>query len=262
GNAYDHADWANARLVGTGGQPVTPPAAPTSLNATLNTSKVDLTWTDGSTDETGFRVERKLGAGGTWAAVQTVGAGVTSWSDTSPLAPSSTYFYRVFAFNGGGDSTTASNEANITTPAGSQVWLSDLTWVSATNGWGPVEKDTSNGEAAAGDGVPMAIRGNTYTKGLGVHANSTIVFNLGGQYSTFMSDIGIDNETGGKGRASFQVFVDGVLAYDSGVVRGTDAVKQVLVNVKGAQQLRLVVGDAGDGNSYDHADWAGAQLIP
>src|SRR5262249_30705182 len=75
GHAYDHADWANSRLVGTGGgQPVTPPTAPTGLNATFNVSKADLTWTDASSDETGFRVERKLGAGGTWAAVQTLGA--------------------------------------------------------------------------------------------------------------------------------------------------------------------------------------------
>jgi hypothetical protein len=45
-----------------------------------------------------------------------------------------------------------------------------------TNGWGPVERDTSNGEQAAGDGHTMSINGATFTKGLGAHANSSIVY--------------------------------------------------------------------------------------
>src|SRR5206468_135052 len=97
--------------------PATKPAGPTNLNATLNGSTVNLTWADASSDETGFRVERKLGTGGTWAAVQTLGTGVQSWSDTGPLAGSSTYYYRVFSFNSAGDSVSPSNEANITTLA-------------------------------------------------------------------------------------------------------------------------------------------------
>jgi NPCBM/NEW2 domain-containing protein len=32
-------------------------------------------------------------------------------------------------------------------------------------------------------------------------------------------------------------------------------------DVTGAQQLDLVVDDAGDGNGYDHSDWADATLV-
>ncbi|MBO0870379.1 MAG: beta galactosidase jelly roll domain-containing protein, partial [Micromonosporaceae bacterium] len=39
-------------------------------------------------------------------------------------------------------------------PAGTDA-VSDLPFLSATNGWGPVERDTSNGEQAAGDGRPI-----------------------------------------------------------------------------------------------------------
>src|SRR4029077_8850122 len=94
--------------------------------------------------------------------------------------------------------------------------LSSLSWASATNGWGAVEKDRSNGESATGDGKTISIRGSTYTRGLGVHANSDIRYNLNGAYQTFISDIGIDNETGGKGSVIFQIYLDGVLKYDSG----------------------------------------------
>jgi hypothetical protein len=144
-------------------------------------------------------------------------------------------------------------------PSGS-TWLSDLNFTSAVNGWGVLEKNKSNGENGPNDGRTMAIRDRTYSSGLGVHANSDIRVNINSQYSTFTSDVGIDNETGGKGTVVFQVFLDGRLAYDSGVVRGSDGAKQVSVDVRGAKELRLVVHPAGDGNAYDHADWAAAKL--
>ncbi|HVT90261.1 MAG TPA: NPCBM/NEW2 domain-containing protein, partial [Tepidisphaeraceae bacterium] len=215
GADYDHADWANARLVP--GAPTPPPAAPTNLTATLNGGKVDLAWQDSTGDQTGFRIERKLGVNGTYATVQTVSGTTFNWSDASVLASNSTYYYRVFATNIGGDSAQASNEAFITTPAApAQTFLSDLAWTSMTNGWGSAEKDKSNGEQGTGDGHTISLHGVTYAKGLGVHAASTIVYNLGGSYSTFISDVGIDDETNGGGSVNFQVYLDNVLVYDSG----------------------------------------------
>ena len=54
----------------------------------------------------------------------------------------------------------------LPTPPSGTVALSDVTWLSATNGWGPVEKDQSNGETGAGDGQEISIRGTKYPKGL------------------------------------------------------------------------------------------------
>jgi NPCBM/NEW2 domain len=72
--------------------------------------------------------------------------------------------------------------------------VSDLSFVSSSNGWGPVERDTSNGEQAAGDGHPITIRGTVYAKGLGVHADSDVAFFLGGNCSRFTATVGIDDE--------------------------------------------------------------------
>ena len=45
-----------------------PPAAPSGLSATaVSSSQINLSWTDNSSDETGFKLERKTGAGGTWS---------------------------------------------------------------------------------------------------------------------------------------------------------------------------------------------------
>jgi len=147
-------------------------------------------------------------------------------------------------------------------PTNRPVFVSDLPFTSATNGWGPVERDKSNGEQNAGDGHTITIKGVTYAKGLGVHAASDVRVNLGGLYSTFVSDVGVDDETvGGGGSVIFQVFLDGVKAFDSGIVLGGQAARHVNLPVENVKELRLVVIDDGNGLTLDHADWAGAQLV-
>jgi hypothetical protein len=141
-----------------------------------------------------------------------------------------------------------------------EVWLSDLMWTSAYNGWGPVEKDKSNGEQAAGDGKVIALNNVTYSKGLGVHAASYIRYNLSANYTRFISDIGIDDEVGSGGSVIFEVYVDGARIYDSGVMTGATATKSIDLDVSGKNELRLVVTTSGDNNSSDHGDWAGAKL--
>ena len=90
------------------------PAAPSGLSAiNVSSSEIDLSWTDNSSDETGFKIERKTGSGGTYAEIDTVGAGVTSYSSTG-LTASTTYYYRVRAYNSG-DNSSYCSEANATT---------------------------------------------------------------------------------------------------------------------------------------------------
>jgi glucose/arabinose dehydrogenase len=146
---------------------------------------------------------------------------------------------------------------------GPPVFLSDLTPTTAvTNGWGPLERDKSNGESAANDGVAMTLNGVSYTKGLGVHASSDITYNLvGGNYTRFTSDIGVDDEVGSNGSVVFQVWADGAQIYDSGIMTGSSATKTVDVDVTGKQNLRLLVLNGGDNDWFDHADWANAQLL-
>ena len=65
-------------------------------------------------------------------------------------------------------------------PAGKDA-VSDLPFLSSTNGWGPVERDSSVGEQAAGDGRTISIAGVTYAKGLGTNALSDVQLYLAGQ---------------------------------------------------------------------------------
>jgi hypothetical protein len=88
---------------------VSVPAAPSNLNAaTVSGMGIKLTWTDNSTNETGFAIERasynKNGRLGSWSQIATVGAGVTSYNDTSVNSRTS-YDYRIRSYNSAGYSS-------------------------------------------------------------------------------------------------------------------------------------------------------------
>ncbi|MFC9331643.1 NPCBM/NEW2 domain-containing protein, partial [Kitasatospora sp. NPDC057015] len=134
--------------------------------------------------------------------------------------------------------------------------VSGLTWTSTTNGYGPVERDTSNGGSGAGDGQPMKIGGTGYPKGLGTHAASDITYFLGGTCTSLTATVGIDDEVGNNGSVVFQVLRDGVKVADSGTLTGADTPKALQADLTGGQEITLRVTDAGNGNAYDHADWA------
>ena len=108
------------------------------------------------------------------------------------------------------------------------AYLSDLTWTSMTNGFGPVEKDQSNGEFPEGDGGPLTLNGTTYPKGLGAHAASDVRYYLGGGCSRFTSKVGWTMRSVHWARRLSGV--DSTKIYDSGLMTGTTATKTVDVS--------------------------------
>ncbi|GHF31133.1 hypothetical protein HNQ07_000627 [Deinococcus metalli] len=134
----------------------------------------------------------------------------------------------------------------------------------AQNGWGPFERNRSNGEQQAGDGKPLTLNGSVYKQGYGVHANSDLRFNLAGPNgelcTRFITDIGVDDEVGSKGSVIFQVLLDGQLKYTSARMTGSSPTATIDLDVAGWKQLQLVVTSAGDGIDFDHADWANPRV--
>jgi NPCBM/NEW2 domain/Domain of unknown function (DUF1929)/PA14 domain len=159
---------------------------------------------------------------------------------------------------------------SYTAPGGSRAhalengenFLSDLSFAKASNGWGALELDRSNGDKLEADGPTLSLNGKTYGKGLGVHAPSEIRFDLAGNCSTFSTMIGLDDEVkaSGYGSVSFEILADGVQKYLSPTMKSGES-RVVRIDLTGAQELRLVVGDTGDNNWYDWADWINPTLI-
>lgn len=145
------------------------------------------------------------------------------------------------------------------TPSGT-VHVSDLEWTFVANGWGPVERDRSNGESGPGDGGTITIGGVTYAKGVGAHATSNILIYTGGACGTFIATVGVDDEVGDNGSVTFEVWADGRKITETGVLRGTDPGHALSADVTGADEVELRITQAGDGPGFDHADWADAIL--
>ena len=101
-NANGASAWTATVYVATPAAP-TVPSAPTGLTATpVSATRVDLRWTDTSSNETGFRLERCKGGKCTnFAVVATPAAGATTYPDVG-LQAATSYRYRVQAFNATG----------------------------------------------------------------------------------------------------------------------------------------------------------------
>jgi glucose/arabinose dehydrogenase len=289
GNGFDHANWASARLVS--GPPVPDTTAPI---ATLNAST--LTTTPNSTTPYTFTVTYSDNVAVNVSTLDSTDLLVTGPNNYSQLATfvsatpatngsSVTATYRIaapgsswdtnesgtytVALQGSQVSDTNSNAIDSVTlgtflvnvSTSTSTYLSDLTATAATNGWGPIERDRANGEQGAADGGTLTLNGVTYAKGLGTHAGSDTTYALGGNYTRFISDIGVDDTVGSSGSVVFQVWADGVQIYDSGLMTGSTATRTVDADVTGRQNLRLVVTDGGNGVAFDHANWAGARLV-
>jgi len=95
----------------------TPPNTPTNLTLiVVSSSQIDLSWSDNSDNEIGFKIERKT-EGGFYSEITTVGANVNSYSDTS-LLPNTKYYYRIRAYNSFGYSPYSNEESKTTLPLG------------------------------------------------------------------------------------------------------------------------------------------------
>ncbi|MDR3456581.1 MAG: NPCBM/NEW2 domain-containing protein [Verrucomicrobiae bacterium] len=136
------------------------------------------------------------------------------------------------------------------------VWLDQLDVRTASQGWGEPQKNKSVG------GNALSIGGKTFEHGFGTHAESILHINLGGGAQSFAASVGVDDEVGGNRAASVEFIVvgDGRELWKSGVLHAGDAAKDCAVNLSGVKLLTLKVGDADDGNSYDHADWGDAKF--
>ncbi|MEE1806592.1 endo-alpha-N-acetylgalactosaminidase family protein [Streptomyces sp. BE133] len=248
------------------------PAAETLEPGTANTVKASFTNYE-ATAATGVALSLTVPEG--WKAEPAgavtfdsvaAGAKVTgSWQVTPPVDAK----YRTYGLSSettytvGGARRTLGAQTSVRTlppPPTTDSWASDLDWTASENGWGPVERDLSNGEQGSGDGTPLKIGGTAYTKGLGSHALAKIRYYLGGRCTSFTAQVGVDDAQTSRGSVQFSVTADGTEKVKSPVLKAADNAWSLTADTTGAKYVELVVGDGGDGNGNDHADWGDARF--
>ena len=255
-NAHGYSDPSNTA------SDTTPPSAPIGLSAsTVLPSRIDLSWTDTSSAEAGFRIERKIGSG-SWSLLATVGANTTSYPNTG-LSPETTYSYRVSAYNAHGYSDP-SNTASDTTPPSAPTGLVasallplqiDLSWT-----------DTSSAEA--GFRIEHMPEGGSWSTLATVGANTTSYPHTGltpettHSYRVFAYNAHGESDPSNTLMATTPPIIIGPLSYDgystdadNGYVNCGDAVglTVMLLNegntaVEGINSTLSIVGGTGAGD--------------
>lgn len=132
--------------------------------------------------------------------------------------------------------------------------LSSLNLRMMSAGFGGVRADMSS------SGKPITLAGKQY-KGVGTHAESRMLINLGGRGNRFTALVGVDDAAGGKGTVVFRILGDGKELFNSGVMTCGGKPKKVDVKLKGVDKLTLEALPSADGINFDHADWADATIV-
>jgi len=78
-----------------------PLPTPSNLVATASSLNcIDLTWSDNSTDEEGYKVERKTSVSGSWSQIASLNPNITSYSNSDLFISTENYYYRVRSYIG------------------------------------------------------------------------------------------------------------------------------------------------------------------
>ena len=147
------------------------------------------------------------------------------------------------------------------TPPHPDILLESLAPEKATTGFGQVRI-----KKTAAD-TPISLDGVTYFHGIGVHANSELLYALKPDYRRFVAQVGIDDKQTWHGTIVVKVYAGTKLLLETGVIRGGDSPWGIdvplpkVVNGRPPQQLRLVVNGTPDGIDWDLTDWIHAGFL-
>ncbi|MBN1670815.1 MAG: lamin tail domain-containing protein [Kiritimatiellae bacterium] len=128
---------------------VSPPAAPSGLAASAaSSSRINLTWTDASANETGFKLDRRQSGASEWVRIANPAAGVTAYTDAG-LPAGTTFYYKVRATNATGDSDYSATVSAATLPPFQPFTAyNDLAWFSGQLAANITAYTTTNGDSA------------------------------------------------------------------------------------------------------------------
>jgi alpha-galactosidase len=108
---------------------------------------------------------------------------------------------------------------------------------------------------------PLCVAGTTYAQGVGTHAYSELIVNVGRQALRFEALVGIDDEAGKHGTANFQIWADGRLLAESGYIERGEPARPLTADLTGARKVTLLVLDERRSCHWAHADWLNARFI-
>ena len=134
------------------------------------------------------------------------------------------------------------------------IYLSDFEFDIGYSGWKNIKKDLSV------EGNMLSINRKKFSKGIGTHSNSKILYSLNRMFNRLKAKAGIDDETKGKGSVIFIIKGDDKILFKSKLVKANEII-DIDINITGINKLSLIIDNGGDGNDNDHADWVDIKLF-
>jgi hypothetical protein len=242
------------------------PAAPTEANGEVGYGRIRLGWVSRGEVSTVLTREPAFADG---ARVMQESAYLDD-----DVEPGTEYRYMLRAQNYAGQQSpattltvrSAARPVRPVLPPEPTIPISGLQALKATTGWGKVAKNRSC------QGNPLTLDGKQHAQGMGVHATSLLVYTIPAGAKRFVAHVGIDDEMKDRKEASlvFKIYGDvkemgeppALIAESPMLCAATLRIWCFDVELSERfRELRLVVDDAGDGISCDHADWVNAGFL-
>ena len=192
-------------------------------------------------------------------------AGSTEYTGPVTLPRGAVTVLKARCVHGGklvGRTAAAEFQANPPIPPKPDVYLDALEPVSFKTGW--QARGVTTWRNVNCHGQPLKVAGETFARGVGMHANGEAVFAVKAQYKRLAFRVGIDDAASGSGSAVVKVFLDDKLLCRTPVLTGRDGLWNVDIELTGASDksvVRLAIEDNGDGIQGDNVDLVNAGLV-
>lgn len=190
-----------------------------------------------------------------------LGEAFTARASIPGLTPGQTHQLSVRSMWADGTAAEKAAELAYTPTVPDSVFVSELEPVSMRQDWERLGIDR------AVRGSPLRVAGKSYAKGLGTLSESQISYRVFGRFAKFVASVGLDEgvRRQSPARAVFEVRGDGKTLWRSDTVSRGSAAVPVSVDVRGVDELTLVVTPVvrpnTDRDDSEPADWLDARLI-
>lgn len=249
-----------------GDAPTPAPKTVENLSGKSNYTQIQLNWEN--EEHFGFVLTRKAGE-----EILTQTVNENSYIDTA-VKTGMTYTYTIQTRGWDGKlsapvTVEVAMPAKIVVPAvppTPEMNIADIKPAKARNGWGSLKMNQSV------MGNPLKLQGKTYEKGIGVHANASLTYNVPKGMTRFVATAGLDDFHTQDNRRSviIRVWTDvcemgepAILVGESPIL-SNDTVPVWHFDIpldERVRQIRLDVSDAEDGIACDHVDWVNTGFL-
>ena len=110
-------------------------------------------------------------------------------------------------------------------------------------------------------GGPIVVAGESFERGVGVHARCSLTYDLKAAYTEFTTRFGLDDRSGPLADVEVEILVDGQRRFHQDDVRRGALLGPVRIDVTRAKRIELIAGFGDNGDIQDRFNWVEAALI-